>query len=267
MVIPLGGGGGGGAGGMMGEPMIGPPPRELEPRFRIIKVCLILQIIGLIVQLGSGIPLQPSNTYNIVFNSLDVVLIIVVGIFLLKDDPTFGGAHACLVRTCCSSCQDQCQGGVSCLCSWFIICILTAVMALLPVDGSQMLSFIAGFKVLLNNGSADGTKWGYDTDSIVWEILFLVYFTSEVVVILSQLIGGWQGFKGFQEMTALQGAGGSGGAMPQDGGYGGDSGGVNGARGAAPSSGGNGGGGDPSSGQARQPTFQPFAGNGNRLGS
>merc|ERR1719148_187986 len=160
-------------------------------------------ILGLILQLGSGIPLMPSNALNIVLNALNALLIIIVGIFLLKDDPMFAGAHACLVRNCCFGCADQCQGGMPCLCSWFFICILAAVLALIPMSGSQISTIIAGISLMADPKASVNIDWGFEAASIAWYVLFGVFVASEIVLLLAQLFGGWQGYKGYKDMQRV----------------------------------------------------------------
>eukprot|EP00930_Biecheleria_cincta_P042730 TRINITY_DN29402_c0_g2_i1.p1 TRINITY_DN29402_c0_g2~~TRINITY_DN29402_c0_g2_i1.p1 ORF type:complete len:257 (+),score=39.47 TRINITY_DN29402_c0_g2_i1:85-855(+) len=256
MVIPLGDGGP----GPMTQPMVGPPPEYLLARYRKIKACLIVQIFGSIMQLGSGIPLQPSNSQNLIINSLDVVIIIITGIFLLKDDLMISQWHQCLVRTFCATCADQCQGGVPCLCSWFFICFLNVIMALIPSSGSQISIIIAGIHLVLNDSAPDKMSWGFPVRSMPWYILFFTFFASEVILLLAQLIGGWHGYKAFQEVMRRM--------AEESGGTGADPGVGGGFQGAD---------GDPSMfrqgvaapPQQRQqpPSFTPFQGGGQRLGS
>lgn len=272
MVIPLGGGpddgNGGGMGGMM-QPMVGPPPQELVSRFKRIKVCLIAMIVGIVLQLGAGIPLMPSNAFNIVLNSLNGVFIIVVGIFLLKDDPMFAGAHKCLVNTFCSTCADQCQGGMACLCSWFFICLVTAVLALIPMSGSQIDTIIGGFRLIADEQASVDINWGFKAGSNLWYALFLTFLTSEVLVLLAQLLGGWHGFKAMKEwQLATEGQPQPNvGGPPESGGGGFTGGGFTGAGARL------GGGGDARGGNAAAPpratpaATVAFSGQGQRLGS
>lgn len=279
MVIPIGGGGdddgSGGMGGMM-SPMVGPLPDYLQSRFKKIKLCLIAMIVALVLQLGSGIPLMPSNALNIVLNSLNALFIIIVGIFLLKDDPMFARSHDCLVRNFCFSCADACQGGMPCLCSWFFICLLTAILALIPMDGSQISTIIGGFRLIADPHEKVNISWGFKARSIAWYVLFYVFLASEIVLLLAQLIGGWQGFRGFQEMHRTMSEMGGAADNPGGGGYmsgandgrardapGGRSGGAySGPSGGAGSRYATG---STSGGQARAPAL--FQGAGNRLGS
>eukprot|EP00929_Paragymnodinium_shiwhaense_P013568 TRINITY_DN121420_c0_g1_i1.p1 TRINITY_DN121420_c0_g1~~TRINITY_DN121420_c0_g1_i1.p1 ORF type:complete len:268 (-),score=41.93 TRINITY_DN121420_c0_g1_i1:173-976(-) len=267
MVIPMGDGGDGGA---FAAPMLGPPPAQLAPRFKIIKLSLILQILGLIVLLASQIALMPNNTAGIVFSSLNALLIIVVGIFLLEHDPMFKGAYECLVRTFCYSCAAQCQGGMSCLCTWWFINLLNFILALLP--GGALWEIVAGIQVLANMQTVQEGKFAFPVKSTPWLVLWSMIVAAEAVILVAQFLGGWQGFKGFQEYAALRS--GQEGMYDMTGGGGG---------GGADSGWGGGGGGqardwgapagrmqEPTQGQpqaGRGPGFQAFQGTGQRLGA
>lgn len=264
MVLPLGDGG---PGQMMQQPMVGPPPEYLAARYRKIKVCLLVQIVGFIMQLGSGIPLQPSNSQNLIINSLNLVIIIITGIFLLKDDEQISHWHKCLVRTFCAGCEEQCQGGLTCLCSWYFICFLNVILALIPSSGSQISIIIDGMHQVLNDSTPDKMSWGFPVRSMPWYILFFTFFASEVILLLAQLIGGWHGYKAFQEFMRrlhelAEGSEGTGGAPGVGGGFQGAP--MSGQEGAAPQS-------ERPPMQQQQPPPQPswqlYQGTGNTLGS
>lgn len=209
MVIPIGGGGGddGGMGAMM-APMAGPPPTFLLARFKKIKVCLIAMILSIVLQLGAGIPLfGVSDTFNLILNILNAVLIVIVGIFLLKDDPMFAGTYECLVSTFCNGCRDQCQGGLPCLCSWFFVCLIAAVLALIPIQGSQIFIIIDGFQLIANPSYSSGMQWSYAVGSTAWYVLFCIFIGSELLLLLAQLAGAYHGFKGFRDMQSVMSEG------------------------------------------------------------
>lgn len=139
------------------------------------------------------------------------------------------------------------------------------------MQGSQIMTIIAGIRLLIDASAGVDIPFQYVVGSITWYILFGIFIASEIIVLLAQLIGGWQGFKAFQEMQLLQAGGAdmTGASGGRDGGWGG---------GQAVGGGGGGGGqyrpsggvvvdGNASGGQARQPDFQAFAGAGTRLGS
>jgi hypothetical protein len=280
MVIPLGGGGGddGGMGGMM-APQIGPPPDFLLARFKKIKVCLVAMIISIVLQLGAGIPLT-SDVYNLILNVLNAVLIVIVGIFLLKDDSMFSGAYECLVSTFCSGCRDQCQGGMPCLCSWFFVCLLSAALSLIPIPGSQIYVIVDGFRLIFDATFTSQSKWNYAERSTPWYVLFSIYLVSQTLLLIAQMFGAYHGFKGFRDMQSAMSEGGDFGGGVTGGGYGDPYSNQGGDRfgGGGQRLGGDGGGGQQqqrmasgnvatvSGGQARSPPLL-FSGQGQRLGS
>jgi len=274
MVVPLGAGGP--EDGINPAAMLGPPPPELQPRFRRIKACLVALTGSIVFKLISGTLLIPTNAFGYLYNSLNAILNMIIGIFLLKDDPLVAPAHRCITRTCCSGCEDQCQGGMSCLCTWFFCCMITAVFGLLPVDGSDLMTVIVGFRLILNPHLAEDTKWWLPVRSAVWFAMLALFTLATTVGLLAQIIGGWQGMKGFQEVQMLEPQGGNwsmgrggldglgggpatAGGMPPSGGP------PQGFREPPPSSAG---GGQAVGGRAAGPQqgFTPFAGTGQRLG-
>mmetsp|Transcript_72758 Transcript_72758/g.151921 ORF Transcript_72758/g.151921 Transcript_72758/m.151921 type:complete len:278 (+) Transcript_72758:62-895(+) len=277
MVIPLGGG------DLGPPPMPGPPPAELLPRFRKIKISLMMLILSIAAKLGAGIPLFPKNVFGQIYNVFSAVLLVIIGIFLLKDDRTFSGTYRCLVKTFCGSCEDTCaaSAGVQCLCSWFFCCTIAAVFGLLPVNGSDITVVIAGFTLLGDPSKDSKTQWGLEVRSTAWTVALSVFTAATLVGLLAEIYGAYQGMKGFSELGELQAGGLMGGPMgggdwsdegrstsdPYAGGGGNRLGGGRGG----------GGGGGPGAAGQNQPTtgaapprqggFQPFAGQGQRLGS
>lgn len=204
MVIPLGGGGDDGAMGRgMMAPDIGPPPAFLLRRFLMIKICLVAMILSIFMQLGSGIALMPADAFNIILNVCSALIIVLVGIFLLKDDAMFRGTYECLVGTFCSTCRDQCQGGLTCLCSWFAVCLISAVLSLIPFPGSQIYVIVDGFRLILDKTFNSNTKWNYAERTTVWYVLYSVYLASEVILLIAQIAGAYHGFKGFRDMSRI----------------------------------------------------------------
>lgn len=270
MVIPLG------AGDMGPPPPVGPPPAELLPRMRKIKVCLIMMILSIVVKLVTGILLFPTNAFAQVYSSLSMVLLVIIGIWLLKDDPMFSGIYRCLVTTCCGGCTEQCnaQAGVSCLCSWFFCCLLVAVFGLLPLSGSDLMTVIVGIQLIADPSKAidPDTKWGLTVRSTEWLVVLSLFTAATCVGLLAEIFGGWQGMKGFSELAELTAGGG---LMGGGDGQGADS---SGGRGGFAGGGYGGGARQPGLSQPQQPAggpgqpprppegFQPFAGQGQRLG-
>jgi len=265
MVIPMGG----------DAPLgMGPPPERVQPRLRRIKACLVVMVLALVAKLAGQILLQPSLALNIVVDSLDAVLVAAVGVFVLKDDPFFGKIHACIVRLCCRGCEDQCPGGVYCLCTWFAVCLITALSDLL---GDVQTVYI-GCRLMFDPGFPDKFTWYFEPRSGPWFACMAVFLAGLLGALLAQIVGAWQGMKGFMEcqealLEPLDGAGAwqAGAGQPQPGGQ---------AGGPAPFSGQAYGPPQPSAppgegpppargpGQRVQPSmgFQPFGGQGQRLG-
>eukprot|EP00747_Dinoflagellata_sp_TGD_P021276 gnl/TRDRNA2_/TRDRNA2_128396_c0_seq2.p1 gnl/TRDRNA2_/TRDRNA2_128396_c0~~gnl/TRDRNA2_/TRDRNA2_128396_c0_seq2.p1 ORF type:complete len:139 (+),score=16.41 gnl/TRDRNA2_/TRDRNA2_128396_c0_seq2:111-527(+) len=52
---------------------------------------------------------------------LNIFLNVVMGTFLLKNDPHLEGFYKCLAQTICQTCAEQGMGGLSCLMP-FIVC-------------------------------------------------------------------------------------------------------------------------------------------------
>jgi len=232
----------------MGMPLMeGPPPQELAGKFRCIKVCLILLIGSLLLKLVSAVML--GLFLFVLTGSVNVILNAIIGIFLLNSDPLFKPIYECLVRTFCSSCADQCPGGLTCLCSYFFCNLITVVLNLLIGDPSDADFVYSSVKEIMVP-----SIW---TDNIVRAVGLSIFTVSMLVGILSQLIGAVAGFRAFNQVQASASAfEQSGGGDWQQGGGGGGGGGYP----SAPPAG------DVAPAQRPAPGFQPFAGQANRLG-
>eukprot|EP00931_Biecheleriopsis_adriatica_P098226 TRINITY_DN72168_c0_g1_i1.p1 TRINITY_DN72168_c0_g1~~TRINITY_DN72168_c0_g1_i1.p1 ORF type:complete len:243 (+),score=45.50 TRINITY_DN72168_c0_g1_i1:56-730(+) len=224
MVIPIGG---------MGVPLMGPPPASVAPKFKIIKYCILGMMACIVGQLLCGVLL--GQIVQSLLNSLNLILNTVIGIWLLKDDPTIARVYDFLARTCCGPCAEQCQGGMNCLMSFIICNVITVVLSVL-LDGSIQY-VIHSFSIMLN--AVDF----YDA-FILWLLL-----ASTAGALVAQIVGSvyaWLAYKEVRDsgVTMSGGDWASGGtAYPQarD---------VEPARPARPAA-----------------NFTPFQGGGNRLGS
>lgn len=262
MVIPIGGGGG------MPAMQMAEIPGELRPRFAKIKLCLLVLIASLLVKIVAGGVLQPNSIFFWIYSSLNPILNVVIGIFLLKDDNLFGRVHNCCITTICGSCQEQCPcpGGMPCLCSWFFCTTLTALLSIIPFPQSDMSYLIIGFKAL-NSPST----WG---GGVEWVVAYSFFLAGTLFALVAQIIGAYQGFMAFKRANDIASgddyAGGMAGAYgdPYGGrGGGGDGGGSGGGRYV-------GAGGQVQTtapGASRAPaqnsmSWQPFTGSGQRLG-
>eukprot|EP00450_Noctiluca_scintillans_P027457 CAMPEP_0194536014 /NCGR_PEP_ID=MMETSP0253-20130528/74778_1 /TAXON_ID=2966 /ORGANISM="Noctiluca scintillans" /LENGTH=251 /DNA_ID=CAMNT_0039381879 /DNA_START=45 /DNA_END=800 /DNA_ORIENTATION=+ len=188
-------GGGGGFGAAMS--MTGPPPQELAREFRTIKSSLVVLIFAIICKLVSGALVLQGNVFLIIYTSFDALLNILIGIFLLNDDPAFNRCYSCIVNTCCSTCPDQCPGGMSCLCTWFACCFVTTVIAVIPFNSSDIMQVISGVELL-----SDATNWA-SANLIVSSVGYLIYILSVTVAWVCQVIGGWAGWKAFQRANQV----------------------------------------------------------------
>eukprot|EP00747_Dinoflagellata_sp_TGD_P040607 gnl/TRDRNA2_/TRDRNA2_140973_c0_seq1.p1 gnl/TRDRNA2_/TRDRNA2_140973_c0~~gnl/TRDRNA2_/TRDRNA2_140973_c0_seq1.p1 ORF type:complete len:257 (-),score=33.23 gnl/TRDRNA2_/TRDRNA2_140973_c0_seq1:3-773(-) len=192
MVIPLSAGGGGG-----GMPLMGPPPESLRPRFKRIKVCVIIMIISMITKFIGGCFLYgPTNT---IIDSLNIILNSVVGIYLLKDDPhcLLGGAYRCLTTTICQLCNEQmCPGGMTCLLPFMIMNLITVALDILLNQVVQ--NMIADTKLVIQR-----EYWTDLNKLLLKSIPFVIYAVSTFFSYLGQLVGAWHAWKAHQQAQAL----------------------------------------------------------------
>jgi len=235
--------------GGMGAPMMGPPPAELEGRFKILKLCVLGMLGGTAVRILTSffLPLSPGQ---VILASLNIILNTIIGIFMLKYDPLIGRMHNFLVTTCCRSCDESCGGGMSCLMT-FVLCNAMTIFF------DVLLNGIIGWIIHMIGAVFDPSQW---TSSIFGFMLGLNVL-AVIVAYVAQIVGAVQGFMAWRQaqafgVTAQQGEWGSGG---QGGGgpfMGGGGRGYPAAREDAPAR------------EARPAqNFQPFGGSGNRLGS
>jgi len=263
----MGGGGGGGMGQMMAANQMTEIPAQLEPRFRIIKLSLVTLIVSLFVKIIAGGVINPGSTFFWIYSSLNPIFNVVIGIFLLKDDPLIGRIHRCCITTICSRCQEQCPcpGGMPCLCSWFFCTTVTALLSIIPfwdrngVAQSDMAILVGGLEDL-NNPS----RWA---GGIPWVIAFCLFLAGTFFGLLAEIVGAFQGFQAFKEANAIaQGADYQGGYPDAEsgGGGGGSSGG--GSRYVQGGCNVQAGEGAPRQSSMQQP-FTAFGGSGQRLGS
>lgn len=174
MVIPMGG---------MGVPLMGPPTPELQPRFQKIKLCMLVLMAAL---LGKFIGASMLGMFILVVSgSLNVVLNVVFGIFLLNDDPTFRPMYECLMRTFCSSCADQCQGGLSCLMSFMICNLITVVLNVLLGNPSDWQFAYVGFHEMTVKSGLELAAWG-------------IFTLSVVATTVAQLLASWHAWQAYK---------------------------------------------------------------------
>lgn len=201
MVIPM---------GSMGPPLMGPPPPELEGRFKILKYCVLGMMYATLTRIVTSFFL-PLEVGQVILASLNVVLNMIIGIFLLKHDPYMGRMHNFLVTTCCRQCEDSCGGGMSCLMTFVLCNTITVVFDLL-------LNGIIGWIISAIGAVFDPSQW---TSSIFGFVLAL-NVASVIVAYGAQTTGAVQGFLAYRQardsgVTATPGewgGGGGGGGAP-----------------------------------------------------
>lgn len=180
MVIPV---------GALGEPLFGPPPPELRHRFQVIKYCVFTMMAALMVRLMSGMLMD--RVYGMFVSSFNLILNTVVGIFLLSDDEHLGPVYKFMITTCCSSCSEQCRGGMSCLMTFVLCNLITVVMEVLLNRTIEMI--LKGFEVVFTYGVNTSTT----------KAAFLLYLISVTLAFVAQSIGSWHGWKAHQEAQAI----------------------------------------------------------------
>eukprot|EP00403_Amphidinium_massartii_P009234 CAMPEP_0178410302 /NCGR_PEP_ID=MMETSP0689_2-20121128/20909_1 /TAXON_ID=160604 /ORGANISM="Amphidinium massartii, Strain CS-259" /LENGTH=225 /DNA_ID=CAMNT_0020031473 /DNA_START=88 /DNA_END=766 /DNA_ORIENTATION=+ len=139
MVIPL-------PAGSMGPQMSGPPPPQLESKFKWLRTFLAVELLGGFGILFTRILLGDAG--NAIVQFLSCFLNCVFGIWLLADDPKVGQLHQCLVRVFCQGCADQCRGGLQCLLPFCLVNVIAFVVQLIGGD------FAACFRAFSNVFSA-----------------------------------------------------------------------------------------------------------------
>mmetsp|Transcript_52273 Transcript_52273/g.118029 ORF Transcript_52273/g.118029 Transcript_52273/m.118029 type:complete len:243 (-) Transcript_52273:89-817(-) len=242
MVIPMGG---------MGPPLMGPPPPELEGRFRVLKYCVLGMMVATAIRIVTAC-LIPKLVGQVILASVNIVLNAIIGIFLLKHDPLMGRMHNFLVTTCCSSCEDTCGGGMSCLITFALCNTITVVFDLL-------LNGVIGWIISAIGAVFDPAQW----TSPIFGFVLAVNVISVILCYVTQTTGAVQGFLAYRQardsgVTATPGDWGGGGGGPyMGGGFP--------QQGRAPMNAGR----DDAPARESRPNqnFQPFSGGGQRLGS
>lgn len=171
-------------------------------------------------------------------DSLNLILNTVMGIFLLRDDPSMARIYQFLITTCCSMCAEQCGGGLSCLLPFVICNVITVVLQILLNGVIQFL--IKGFQDLANPSQWPNSIFGF---------AFGLYFISVLAALVAQIAGsyiGWQAYKVVRDSGVTQSGGDWGGGQASGGG------------GAVQA---------PARESRPASNFQPFTGGGQRLGS
>jgi len=108
--------------------LAGPPPPELKSRFAVLKHVVLALCVSLVLNLIVGVM---TDMLMVVKISLNLIVLSLTGIFLMNTDQHLGPAYKFMMATCCQGCQEQCQGGMSCLMPFGALCFITLVMDVL----------------------------------------------------------------------------------------------------------------------------------------
>lgn len=228
MVIPIGG---------MGMPIMGPPPEEVQGSLKMLRHATVVLMCFCGGRLMFSFMVPGLLSYDI-SATLNIIINILFGIFLFKDDPCMSGVYQRLATTCCQPCDEQCQGGMACLMPYGISCCIFAVL-----DLFQNFSMVNA--ILSQTPSMALVGYAFCVLGSVIDEFIIAYLCYRIYKRLRALTEG-----GGLMMGGPQGGGGMGGGAPYN---------AN-----APSA-------PPQELQAREarpaPGFVPFSGGGQRLGS
>lgn len=179
MVIPV---------GAFGQPLTGPPPPELRPRFVVIKACVCAMGLAVIFRLVAG--LLMNSLSQMITLSFNLILNTVVGIFLLNEDEHLGPIYGFMLTTCCQPCQEQCRGGMSCLMTFVLCNLITVVLDVLL--SNTITKILKGVEALFYPQPDSPTD-------AVSKVAFVLYLMSVIIALVAQAIGCWQGWKAHQQ--------------------------------------------------------------------
>mmetsp|Transcript_14592 Transcript_14592/g.28735 ORF Transcript_14592/g.28735 Transcript_14592/m.28735 type:complete len:228 (+) Transcript_14592:53-736(+) len=212
----------------------GPPPPELNHRFYILKHVVLALLLSLVLNLVVGVM---TDFLSALRGSLNLIFLCLTGIFLMNEDEHLKPAYNFMMTTCCHGCQEQCQGGMSCL-MWFgVMCFFTLVMEVLA---GEFTSIYRQSTAILTGKTNNP--------------LLVIHVLSVVISVIARGVGSWCCWKAYGEARQIQ-VGMEGGGWAEDGRQ-------------QPYSGAGsawGGGAPPEEGQQLQ-GFNAFQGSGNRLG-
>merc|ERR1719310_1529792 len=72
-----------------------------------------------------------GSVSRVLAGSFNLILNVLIGIFLLNDEPAFKPVYQFMMETCFQPCADRCEGGMSCLMTWVLCNCLTVVLDIL----------------------------------------------------------------------------------------------------------------------------------------
>jgi len=172
-------------------PLMGPPPPELESRFKRIKVCLYGMMGSILGQLVAGMLL--GSFLRVLVNLSNMLINAIFGIWLLKDDPGIGRVYESLATTCCSMCAEQCPGGMGCLVPFGLTCLVSVVFDTLLNNAIGMI--IASVRLIFDPETWDNTLLGTLTS------LYLISTIAAYVSQLGAVIFTWLAYRAARDMA------------------------------------------------------------------
>lgn len=182
MVIPIGG---------IGASMPpGPFPQAVEKRAKVIKICVLSMIAGTIGELIAGLLL--GMFFNVLSNSLNLVMSTLVGIWLLKHDPLIGQIHSFFARTCCATCEEQgqCGGGCSCLVPFIASNIIAVLLNVLM--GGEIQELQKEYNILVAAGS-----------TTVFGLKIGLFFISTLMTLVAQIAGSVAAYLAYRDIRDM----------------------------------------------------------------
>lgn len=180
MVIPLGPGG---LGGPAGPQLTGPPPPELTGKFRQIKYSVMAMVVFLAGKVLAA-ALLGFDVLHVLANSSSIIISSLMGIWLLKDDPSMSQAYHFLVVTCCQLCGEQCPGGLNCLLPFVVYNTINVVFAIL-IDGVLRQVVIEGEELKEERATF--------VTILLW--IFIVCLAGSCIAQVFAAVFGWQAYK------------------------------------------------------------------------
>lgn len=181
MVVPLG----------LPSQITGSPPAELQGPFRHIKICVIFDTVLLLIKTIALIIVEGFVVWDIVLPSLNTFVVIVLGVFLLRDDPLIGRLYTCFLKTCCYACADHCNSGTVCLLPYAAFSTMATLWDLIvgkvPVTAHKLLVQAESF------ANVDG----------VARIVFVFAMVSVLVVQAASSWFAWRAYRLLRDMDDI----------------------------------------------------------------
>eukprot|EP00930_Biecheleria_cincta_P005854 TRINITY_DN106806_c0_g1_i1.p1 TRINITY_DN106806_c0_g1~~TRINITY_DN106806_c0_g1_i1.p1 ORF type:complete len:244 (-),score=20.92 TRINITY_DN106806_c0_g1_i1:233-889(-) len=116
-----------------GNMLTGNPPDSVAPRLKIVKYSILTMIACFTGQGISALLIQGlGGLAQLILSGMNLLVNILLGIWLLRSDPTIKRIYDFLAQTCCSICtQDQFPKDLQCLVPFAFCNAITVVLAVL----------------------------------------------------------------------------------------------------------------------------------------